>query len=203
MRYKGAPSLIHLIKKAPSGIDHKARYDRRGRERVMFIFSVRASSIKFFGILILTFALLVGIMLSGETVLEVSQSVGEVKLSGMKTDEDRIEFLKGFGIEVDGECEEKAFIMPESFDRITSEYNEIQKAQGLDLTKYAKKRVTRYTYKVSNWDEIKERYGKTDQSNESSGAVDVRATLFIYRHRIIALDISSAEMGGFVEPIIK
>jgi hypothetical protein len=168
----------------------------------MFIFSIRASSIKFFGILLLTLLVLVGIMLSGETV-SASAAAGEVKLSGIKTEEDRIAFLGSFGIKVDSEAEEKAFIMPENFDKIMAGYNEIQRAQGLDLTKYAKKRITRYTYKVSNWDDIKERYGKTDQSNESSGAVGVRATLFIYRHRIIALDISSAEMGGFVLPIIK
>ena len=168
----------------------------------MFIFSIRASSIRFFGILFLTLLVLVGIMLSGQTV-SASASVGEVKLSGIKTDEDRIALLGGFGIKVEGEAEQKAFIMPESFDRIMAGYNEIQRAQGLDLTKYAKKRITRYTYKVSNWDEIKDGYGAPKTADEEEGITEVYASLFVYRNRVIALDISSAQMGGFVAPIIK
>ena len=174
----------------------------RIRSGKMFIFSIRASSIRFFGILFLTLLVLVGIMLSGQTV-SASASVGEVKLSGIKTDEDRIALLEGFGIKVEGEAEQKAFIMPESFDRIMAGYNEIQRAQGLDLTKYAKKRVTRYTYKVSNWDEIKDGYGTRQSSDREESITEVYANLFVYRNRVIALDISSAEMGGFVEPIIK
>ena len=170
----------------------------------MFIFSIRASSIKFFGILLLTFAVLIGIMLSGQTVSASSASVGDIKLSGMKTEEKRIEFLKSFGIEVEGEAEAKAFIMPESFDKIMSGYNEIQKAQGLDIAKYAKKRVTRYTYKVSNFADIAERYAPEHQTSDGEWVIsEVYANLFIYRNKIIALDISSAQMGGFVEPIIK
>ena len=61
----------------------------------------------------------------------------------------------------------------------------MQKKQGLDLSKYAKKRVTRYTYTVTNYD--------------SDGAVF--ANLFVYRGKIIACDISSADPKGFVVPL--
>jgi hypothetical protein len=67
-------------------------------------------------------------------------------------------------------------------------YNELQRRQGLDISKYAKKKITRYTYTVSNY----EGYDG-----------EVKANLLIYRNRIIACDISSADPGGFVEPIVK
>lgn len=184
----------------------------------MFIFSIRASSIKFFGILALTLAVLIGIMLSGETVF--ASASGEAKLSGIRNEEDRIALLETFGIKVEGEPEIKEFILPENFDRVMTGYNELQRSQGLDLTKYAKKRVARYTYKISNWSEISEEYLKnrvtggeiTDNSDEngtegtqigdeSMGSVCV--SLFIYRNRVIALDISSSEYGGFVLPVLK
>jgi hypothetical protein len=64
-------------------------------------------------------------------------------------------------------------------------YNELQKKQGLDLSKYARKKVTRYTYKVTNYD--------------SDG--DVYASLFVHRGKIIACDLSSASPDGFVLPL--
>ena len=78
--------------------------------------------------------------------------------------------------------------MPESFDRIMLGYNEIQKAQGLDLSGYAKKRITRYTYEMDGYDGYE-------------GTVYVN--LLVYRSRVIGCDISSADPEGFVEPLIK
>ena len=75
--------------------------------------------------------------------------------------------------------------MPESFDRILAGYNEIQKRQGLDISKYQRKRVTHYAYEVTNYD--------------SDGKVFVN--LIVYRNRIIACDISSSEKDSFVLPL--
>ena len=81
--------------------------------------------------------------------------------------------------------EEAAFRMPESFDRVIGGYNELQKKQGLDLSKYQHKRVTRYTYKVTNYD----------------GEGEVYANLFIHRGKIVACDLSSVDPEGFVIPL--
>ena len=107
----------------------------------------------------------------------------EINYGGMKTNEDRIAFIESFGIKVDIEpVREETFTMPEDFDRIISGYNQIQKTQGLDLTKYARKRVTHYSYKVTNYD--------------SDGTVYVN--LLIHKNRVIAADISSPDGDGFV-----
>ena len=153
----------------------------------MFIYSIRASTIKVCCVILLFAVILTGLVLSGrDGVVSASSSVTEVDFSGIKTKDDRIEFISDFGIKVDPDSEnEVAFRMPESFDRVILGYNELQKKQGLDLSKYHNKRVTRYTYKVTNYD--------------SDG--EVYANLFVYRGKIVACDLSSADPSGFVVPL--
>ncbi len=154
----------------------------------MFIYSVRASSLKFFAVLALTVAILFGVWLSADGVLAAS-SDGVVDFSGINTEEDRKNFIEGFGIKLgNGKEESESFVMPENFDRVMMGYNEIQKAQGLDLAKYAGKKVTRYTYKVAEY---------------SGYNGDVLVNLFVYRDRIIGCDISTADPNGFVKPLAE
>ena len=77
--------------------------------------------------------------------------------------------------------------MPEDFDRVLLGYNELQKQQGLDLSKYAKKRVSRYSYEVTNYSE--------------DGAVV--ANILVWKGRVIACDFSSASPDGFVKPLTE
>lgn len=155
----------------------------------MFIYSIRASTVKLFGFVALTL-LLIGVTLGfggGEAVMAAAGE-SDINFSGIKTNEDRVEFINGFGIDVESEpMEEEAFTMPENFDRVILGYNEIQKKQGLDLSKYANKRVTRYTYKVTNY--------------SSDG--EVYANLFVYRSKIVACDVCSASPTGFVIPLTQ
>ena len=155
----------------------------------MFIYSIRASTVKFVGLVLFLGLLVVGFAVSGQTNSVSAMSVAtEIDYSGVKTKEERLAFIKNFGIEVDESSEEASqFRMPENFDRVILGYNELQKKQGLDLSKYQKKKVTRYTYKVENYD--------------SDG--EVYANLFIYRGRIVACDICSASPDGFVIPLTR
>ena len=155
----------------------------------MFICSVRASTVKFFGIIVLAVAILLSVILLGEeSTVYASASGIEIDYGGMKTNEDRIKFINGFGLKVKEEpLTEESFPMPEDFDRIINGYNEIQKAQGLDISKYKNKRVTHYSYLVENYDYLGE----------------VRVNLLIYKNRIIAADLSSMAEGGFVLPLTE
>ena len=155
----------------------------------MFICSVRASTLKFFILIGATLALLIALISIGDADA-VYASVGEVEVNygGMKSNDDRVAFIEGLGVMVkDDPVSEKVFSAPESFDRVIAGYNEIQKAQGLDLTKYERKRVTHYAYEVTNYDH--------------QGTVYVN--LLVYRNRIIAADISSAADGGFVSALTE
>ena len=155
----------------------------------MFVFSIRASSIRFFAILALTFAVLLGLLASGNYVFASAAPIGEVDFSGVKGEDERVAFVEQFGLRVKGaSCDFCNFVMPENFDRVIMGYNELQKRQGLDLSKYAGKKVTRYTYAI-------EEYG------EYEGEVFVN--LLIYRNRVIGCDVSSGAPDGFVEPLIR
>ena len=152
----------------------------------MFIYSVRASTLRFFGILALTVSLLVGIMAFSGADSVSAMSDGAYRFSDISTKEDRIEFLSQFGIRASADSEaEESFTMPETLDRVLLSYNEIQKAQGLDLSGYVRKNVKRYTYTVENY------------KNQD---ITVYANVIVYRHRVIGGDISASGEGGFVLP---
>ncbi len=152
----------------------------------MFVYSVRAGGVKLLGLVLLVLTLVGALVFFGSDNSVSASADGTVSFEGIKTEEDRISFIERFGLRVDKESRESSsFPMPEDFDRVIAGYNEIQKKQGLNLSKYARKKVTRYTYRVENYDWDGEVY----------------ATLFIYRSRIVACDISSADPTGFVLPL--
>lgn len=156
----------------------------------MFIYSVRASTIKFFSVIALTLLVLVGILAFGGagdgTVYATS---GNIDFSGVKTDEDRVAFISQFGIKLKaGTVEEEEFRVPENFDRVISGYNEIQKRQGLDLSRYKNKKVTRYTYEAEEYN------GRSE---------NVFVNLVVYKGTVIACDVSSTSPDGFIEPLVK
>ena len=71
----------------------------------MFICSVRAGTIKFFGAVLLALALFLTILVLaepgvGNAVGTDAEAVEVVNYSGIKTDEDRVEFLSTFGWQV-------------------------------------------------------------------------------------------------------
>lgn len=154
----------------------------------MFIYSVRASTIKFVAFILLTVAALVGVIAVSDTDAVLASGTGEINYAGIETNDDRLRFIRSFGIEVNEQpLEEHSFTMPENFDLVIKGYNQLQKMQGLDLERYARRNVTRYTYTVTNYD--------------TEG--EVFANLFVYRGKIIACDVSGGESDGFVIPLTR
>ena len=154
----------------------------------MFICSVRASTLRFVGVAALCAVLLFGTLILSDGKLVAAASGTAVSYTGADTDAGRIDFLERQGWRVKaGVVEEATFTLPENFDRVMQGYNEIQKTQGFDLSRYRKKKVTRYTYEVTNYPD----YEGT-----------VYANLIVYRGRIIAADLSSADPLGFVRGVI-
>ena len=155
----------------------------------MFVCTVRASTVKFFAFVFATVALMIGLIIIGrqDSVLAMSDST-EIRFDGIKENSDRIAFIESFGVKVkEAPTEEKTFRIPADFDTVASGYNEIQKRQGLDLLRYKNKKVTRYTYEVTNY-------------KEAGRAVYVN--MFVYRSKIIAVDMSSGGEDGFVYPLL-
>ena len=98
--------------------------------------------------------------------------------------EQRIDFLKQFGWEVEQEpVSIEEIVIPQQFNQVYERYNELQKTQGMDLTKYAGKTVKKVVYQITNY---QRQY------------TIVHATLLIYHDKVIGGDISSAELDGFM-----
>lgn len=154
----------------------------------MFVCSCRASSLRFFGIIALTVAVLITAVAVGRSGDAVAAS-GEVEFMGVETNEDRVAFISRFGIKVsEREVESVTFSVPKDFDKVIAEYNEIQRAQGFDISKYKNKKVTRYTYVAENYP-------------DAEGTVYVN--LLVYKDTVVGADVSSADPRGFVKPLVK
>ena len=156
---------------------------------VMFVYSVRASGIRYFLLIVLTLAVLIGSIIISESEAAAVFAGGEISLDGVGEHEGRVEFIKQFGYEIgEAPVSEAEFNIPTAFDRVSTDYNEIQRSQGLDLTKYGGKKVCRYTYEVKNY----EGYEGT-----------VYANVLVYRNRVIGGDICSADVSGFIHGFEK
>lgn len=159
----------------------------------MFIYSMRAGTVRFFGILCVALAALITLIAFVPELQPAAATGSEVEeqisFEGVKDEEGRIAFLSQFGWEVEETPVESTTVtIPREFDKVFAAYNEMQRAQGLDLSNYSGKTVERYTYTVTNY----EGYEGT-----------VLANLLIHRGRVIGADICSAEADGFVHGLKK
>ncbi len=161
----------------------------------MFIYSIKAQSIKLYLSIALSVLTVITVMvlvppdrLSDSASLEASGTVTERNFKNIETSEDRIVFLKQFGWEVEPEVRDvQQVTIPVKFDPIYEKYNDLQMKEGLNLEKYKGKTVKKYTYLVSNHD--------------YEGVV--YANLLIYKNRVIGGDICSAVSGGFIHGFTK
>ncbi len=151
----------------------------------MFVYSFRASSLKAVLTLSVAIVILVALILTVPSYGAIETDAdGEISYSDVKSASDAAEFLKQFGWEVGSEPIETAEIkVPSDFDSVFTEYNEIQKRQGLDLSKYRRKTVTRHTFEVTNF---------PDATGE------VLASVIVYKGTVIAGDICQSGANGFV-----
>ena len=159
----------------------------------MFIYSLKASTIKFFAVVCVALATLITLIafipvsaVDGDSAVSAD---ADIDYSGIKTNEDRVRFLEQFGWQVDPEAVESVEVtVPADFDKIFSAYNELQKSQGLDLSRYKKKNVMRYTYEITNYDG----YNGT-----------VYANILVYRNKVIGGDVCSADLKGFMHGLTR
>lgn len=156
----------------------------------MFVYSLKASTLKFIAVVVISIGLLITLISflpgTGDTVVYATASADEVKINykDIKTNEDRINFLKQFKWEINPEAVEMVeVIIPSEFDAVYKKYNEVQKVQKLNLEKFKNKAVKRYTYEVTNYPNY-------------TGAV--YANILVYKDKIIGGDICSAEANGFM-----
>lgn len=148
----------------------------------MVVASVKASALRLVAI-VFALALLVGAALwPGRGIVAVWDGPS---YQGVSDNAKRVAFLQQFGWKVNpAPTEVVEIVIPQTFDQVYQNYNEIQKKQGLDLTPYRGARVKRWTYQITN-------YPHYDG--------DVYADLLIQdNNMVIAGDVRTIAVAGFI-----
>lgn len=100
------------------------------------------------------------------------------------------EYVESLGWKINSSPTEISHLtIPEEFDAVYETYNAVQISSGFDLTPFKGKNVVRYSYKVLNH----------NRSQDS----EVIVSVFVYDSRIIAADICSTDMNGFMHGITE
>ena len=100
------------------------------------------------------------------------------------TQEGRIAFLDNLGWKADPASEEhRSCLLPEEPDAAMADYIRMQQAQGYDLSRHLGECCEIYSYRLTNYPDS----GQT-----------VLATLYVQGRRIIAGDIHSTALDGFM-----
>ncbi len=103
----------------------------------------------------------------------------------VSSNDGRVKFLKDLGWEVSASPVESGQVrIPAESTEVFDRYNQLQKSQGYDLSKYAGKNVMRYVYKINNFP------GATEP---------VYATILVYKNEIIGGDITDTAAKGKVQ----
>lgn len=166
----------------------------------MFVYSLRASTVRILGVVCVALVGIIALVAfvptyvtagsADTTVGQVSSEAVSVKYDKIKTEQDVVAFLQQFGWQVEGKAiEVKDVTVPAEFDKVYAGYNQVQLAQGLDLARYKGKTLTRYTFKVTNY-----------EGHEGT----VYANVLVWRKKVVGGDICSAQIeGGFVQGFEK
>lgn len=155
----------------------------------MFVFTAKFNKKKAVLILIALAVLLFAIIL-----IAGSLSRGKTKDSGLtgnnlRNNEDRVAYLNALGWDVsDTPLDTQEIVIPREFSGVYESYVALQNEQGFTLEKYGGMNAVRYTYKILNY---------------PGGDNTVVADMIIYKNTLIAGDIQSTSINGFMHGIIQ
>ena len=136
-----------------------------------------------FVVLMAALVLLGVVLLAGAHSKAGSLETAQRPVTTVKNDKTRAAYLRQYGWEVETPAiSESRVLIPRSFTEVLENYNELQKEQGFDLSQYCGMEVELYTYKVLNYE------------NEDA----VVAQLYVLNNSVIAADVHSTELGGFM-----
>lgn len=153
----------------------------------MFVFSLRANKPKLIvGLCILLIvSVSLSVLLSGRYINVRKSNDISAKASDAQ---ERIAFLSQYGWDINEDpIEVTEVIIPTQFNDTYTKYNELQKAQGMDLEPYKGLRVKKWIYEIKNYPGY-----PTDNS-------PIRATLLIFDGMVIGGDVSNFELNGFMQ----
>lgn len=155
----------------------------------MFVMTAKVSKTKTAAIITLVIALAVIIAIA---VISGRKPDG-AQTPNADTNEARVQFLAGFGWDVNVEpVQTQTVTVPSAEDNdVFCRYNDLQKSQGYDLTQYAGKKAQRYVYEILNYP-------------GAEADCPVYVTMFVSDGMVIAGDVtntaSTGKLHGFAMP---
>ena len=135
-------------------------------------------------LLLVMLIVIVGICLirAGKSGTQPSEPETAVPAQTVKTNAERIAFLTAFGWEVSDEpVQTQQVRVPTDPTEVFLRYNDLQRAQGYDLSTLAGKTLARYVYEVLNYPEAGGKY---------------YTTILVYKDAVVGGDICSSTPGG-------
>lgn len=154
----------------------------------MFVVSIKSEKLKkiLAVCLVCVFAVIGGVVYVSMTEAVPASSIGGIVMKA-DTAEERIAFFSQFGWEISEDpVEVKEVIIPAEFDETYTEYNELQKTQGLDLEPFKGVRVKAWCYEIKNYP------GYENADNLIHG------NILVYDGVVIGGDVGSTELDGFM-----
>ena len=158
----------------------------------MFVISLKSNSKKIFImlsaiLLAVVMFLSIGLMRKSEPDLIAKCDNCEYSLSA-KDNKQRLEIFGQFGWRTSSEpIECKEVTIPEEFNEVYENYNEIQISQGLNLEDYKGVTCERYTYDVMNY----------------PGDENVVVNILVHDGIVIGGDVCSRDAYGFMKGFFK
>lgn len=136
---------------------------------------------------------LIGLVAAAALLIGVISLLGgnktEDTVATMSDNDSRVQFLKDLGWQVTTSPKESSQVkIPTEQSPAYSRYNDLQKSQGYDLSRYAGKTVMRYVYEVQN---------------SPNAQQPVYATLLVYKNQIIGGDITDSAANGAIRGLAK
>ncbi len=146
----------------------------------MITASVKTTRTKIMGTICIILAVIIAVILF--FYAEKGENAAESISRRVSNNNERVEYIASKGLKTAEEPNTvEEVLLPKEMDEILSEYNEIQKESGFDISPYLGKTVKKYVYQVKDEEET-------------------FVTLYIFDEMIIAADISSY-IDGSQRPI--
>ncbi|MBQ9412648.1 MAG: DUF4830 domain-containing protein [Oscillospiraceae bacterium] len=153
----------------------------------MFIYTLKFDRKKALFWTVMAALVLIGIVLLVGAAQKASAAPAAAEKApslAVKNEKARVAWLNRNGWQVESPAEsEGKVLIPRSFSAVFEDYNELQKKQGFDLSRFCGQEVTMFTYRVTN--------------PEFSGD-EVLAVLYVLDSTIVGGDVHSTALDGFM-----
>lgn len=149
----------------------------------MFVFTAKLNK-KRAVLIIVCLALILTLTVIAVNASGAKKSGKRISESGIRGTDDIVAYLASLGWQVDpAPIETRTIVIPRQFKGVYADYIKLQKEQGYTIENYAGMQAVRYSFRVTNY---------------PTGEEDIVADVVLFGQEIIAGDIQSTALDGFM-----